>query len=255
MAWTAGRSVEPHRLDPQDQRRSRDHADLPASAARRRAAASRTRARGRRGRPRRRRRSRAAPSRMQRGGQPGPGGLAAVERVGRGAPVEVDRDERSSSAEVRLVAGRQQRGAWSAADQRPIGRAGRQQQDARRRTAAPAASSASAVEMPTIGSPSPWARPLAVAMPDPQPGERARAGPDDDRRQARPARRLLAEELADGGQQRLAVAVAGRPVGRAVEPARRACRSPRRPGVVALSMARMTAAPPVCEPVIATASR
>ena len=50
--------------------------------------------------------------------------------------------------------------------------------------------------------------------PDPQAGERSRTGADDDGRRRGRCETELLEQRGDGRQERLAVAVAGRPVGR-----------------------------------------
>ena len=90
------------------------------------------------------------------------------------------------------------------------GPAGMEQDDRRSPPAAPAMS-ASAVETPTSGIPSPWARPLAVAIPTRRPVNAPGPVPTTIPVEARPADVLLAEEPADRRQQRLAVAIAGLP--------------------------------------------
>ena len=120
---------------------------------------------------------------------------------------------------------------------------GRQQQDepARGRpTSAAAASSASPVEMPTIGTPSSWASALAVAIPTRRPVNAPGPGPDDRRRRVRERRRsALAEQPPDR-----AAGAARRGGSRPPSVARRASvpserrRRPRRPRLVAVSIAR-----------------
>ena len=102
------------------------------------------------------------------------------------------------------------------ADDDPVGRPGRQQQDAvpepgpRTRRAA-AASSAPPVEIPTIGRPSPCARPLAVAIPTRSPVNAPGPVPTTIPAICERAMPSLLEQPVDRRQERLAVAVAGRP--------------------------------------------
>ena len=157
--------VEPHRLDAQPQRGSRDHATSPLSA---RDAARQRHVLGHEpgqvvdvagGQP-----GRAEPDAARRRGRPGRPRPRSSASSGR-ASVEVDRDERlaggAAPAPCRPAA------AGRAA---PAGRRSRSDGPAgSSRTGRPAARSGAAapppVETPTIGSRAPWARPLAVAIP------------------------------------------------------------------------------------------
>ena len=186
--------VDPHRLDQQPHRGSRDHATSPPSARTPRGSVtySGTSPARSSASPAARR---AAPSASERGAQPGPGRLAPLQGVVRRPTVEVDRDERA-----RLARGPGPRRPGSSSRParragptiRSDGPAGRSSTAIRRRRGP--ASSASAVEMPTIGRPSAVGQALRRREPDAQAGERARPGADDDPGQPRAPDVLLAEE-------------------------------------------------------------
>ena len=202
----------------------------PRSSPRPRAAASRTRAPAGRGRRRRRRRAGPPPSRRSSRGQRVTRRLATGERLGRGSAVEVHRDQDVGRVELGLPIGRAagpappRRGRGCGPTARPAA-AGRRARRRSHRGAWPRTAGRPPVAMPTIGRPSPCARPFAVAMPDPQPGERARPGADDDRGDPRPVDPVVGEQPLERRQERLAVAVAGRPARHRHHLARRACRS------------------------------
>ena len=195
-------------------------------------------------------RSRAAPSRISAAPSPARAASPRSTAVGVGArPSRSIATSVSPARQLRLRAGRPaapaaaRAGRRSGRTVRPAG--GRPGGRRSRPSPIAAASRASAVETPTIGMPRPWARPLAVAMPDAQPGERARARPDDDADQPRAPDVPLAEDPADRRQQRLAVTVAGRPGREPVDPARRATRWRRPPASSRSRCARMARPPPV----------
>ena len=221
--------VDPHRLDAQPHRGSRDHATSPPSACT---------PRGKRhvlghepgevvdvtgGQPRRAERDERrhrAPARAV-----SPRSSASVGRP----PGEVDGDERLAGGQIGVLAGpAASRAGTPRRTQQPIRRPGRQQQDGRRAAGAPGEQRLGGRD-PDDRHAQPMGQALGRGDPDAQPGERARTGPDDDRRQPRSARVLLAEERAD--RPAAASRRAGsRPASRSPRSARRpACRRRRRP--------------------------
>ena len=175
---------------------------VPAGRCGRRAAGSRTRGRASasssvpspaaQALPRRRREQRVPPSPAR----------AASPRASASAGARPSRSTATSVSprrEVRLRPGRQRARAAlpGRTTIRSDGPAGSSRTMAVAAPPGVAASSASAGRHPDERDAEAVGQPLGRRDPDPQPGERARAGPDDDPRQPRPADVLLAEEPPD----------------------------------------------------------
>ena len=203
--------VDPHRLDEQPHRGSRDHATSPPSdrTPRGKVTYSGTSPARSSTSPAARR---AAPSETSAAPSPARAASPRSSASSGARPARSRATSEASAGEVGVLAGPEQPRRRAAPDEQPIRRA-RPAAAGRRPRGAPA-SSASAVETPTIGTPSAWARPLAVAIPTRRPVNAPGPVPTTmaasrDRRDVR-----LAKQRGDGRQERLAVAVAGRPVGR-----------------------------------------
>ena len=161
------------------------------------------------------------PDPEERGGQAVVGREAALDRVRRGTPVEIDRDEPLAGPQVRVAPAGEEGRCRAVSNDDPVRRAGRQEQDAARVVAGRREQRLSGRNADDRTA-EPVGEPLRGRDPDAQPGERPGPGADDDRPDRRPPADRFEQPL-DRRQERLAVAVAGRPgreIGkRPVEPA------------------------------------
>ena len=188
MGWTAGRSLEPHRLDDHPHRGSRDHAtsrmrarvaarqrDVLGDERRRASSAASGERSARRARRRGMQQRRPSPAR------------AVSPRATASAGARSARSTATSDlagAEVRVRAARQQDGRLAGAHDDPVRRTGRQQQDGPRSRPARGERAPRPVETPTSGMPEAVGQALGRRDPHAQAGEGARARPDDDPRRA-----------------------------------------------------------------------
>jgi len=146
-----------------------------------------------------------------------------------GEGIEIDRHQPLPGAELRIEPAGQQSGGPGVADDDPVVRPGRQEQDG---LPAPSAGIRQGVlagieqrgGQQRLGRRDPGDRqpeavgdPLGRRDPDAKAGERTGPGAHDDPGQPRPAQVLLAQEPGDCREQGLAVAIAGRPGRQAVD--------------------------------------
>ena len=178
--------VEPHRLDGHPQRGSRDHSIEPlrAPTPRGRLTYSGTS----------RARSSASPAASRRRREPqeclaqaGPRQLAAGQRIRRRPPIEINRQQLDPGAELGLAA-RRQESRSVVVDQDPVARPGRQEEGPalggarghRRSGGDRTSKQGGRGRDPDDRDRQGLGQALRRREPHPQPGERARAGPDDD---------------------------------------------------------------------------